>query len=164
MENRPPIPWCDRRRTYCGSGCSVRDKSSNSGACDWEAKIAAQPNSGIMMDADRQPFQPQGQGGQSYGQGGGGQGGGQGRQQQGQGSRHPHHRQKFAGQGRKGPGGGQHRSNNNNNNNQQQPQAQQAPAAPAPANGSQSDMFSAGGESRAEASAPDSAPTREVAD
>lgn len=42
-EQRSPIPWCDRRRTYCASGCSIREKSSNSGACDWEARIAAAP-------------------------------------------------------------------------------------------------------------------------
>lgn len=41
MEQRSAIPWCDRRRTYCASGCSIREKSSNSGACDWEAKMAA---------------------------------------------------------------------------------------------------------------------------
>ena len=40
-DQRPPIPWCDRRRTYCASGCSLRDKLSNSGACDWEARMAA---------------------------------------------------------------------------------------------------------------------------
>ena len=39
MEQRSAIPWCDRRRTYCASGCSVQDSASNSGACDWEAKI-----------------------------------------------------------------------------------------------------------------------------
>lgn len=33
------IPWCDRRRAYCASGCSVAQNTTNSGLCDWESKI-----------------------------------------------------------------------------------------------------------------------------
>ena len=60
-ETRSPIPWCDRRRTYCASGCSLRDKLSNSGACDWEARMAALPPTAYIdeerlpRDSDRQP-------------------------------------------------------------------------------------------------------------
>lgn len=53
MEQRSAIPWCDRRRMYCASGCSLRDKLSNSGACDWEARAAALPPV-VYTEADRQ--------------------------------------------------------------------------------------------------------------
>ena len=54
MEQRSAIPWCDRRRMYCASGCSLRDKLSNSGACDWAARAAALPPV-AYSEADRQP-------------------------------------------------------------------------------------------------------------
>jgi len=60
-ETRSPIPWCDRRRTYCASGCTLRDKLSNSGACDWEARMTALPPNAYIdderqsRDSDRQP-------------------------------------------------------------------------------------------------------------
>ena len=55
MEQRSPIPWCDRRRTYCASGCTVRDKFSNSGACDWESRISLAPYVPQPGDYEPQP-------------------------------------------------------------------------------------------------------------
>jgi hypothetical protein len=41
---------------YCASGCSVKDSRSNSGSCDWEARMAvAKP--GILAD-DPAPQRP----------------------------------------------------------------------------------------------------------
>jgi hypothetical protein len=55
MEQRSPIPWCDRRRTYCASGCTVRGKLSNSGACDWESRISTAPYVPSPGDYEPQP-------------------------------------------------------------------------------------------------------------
>jgi len=102
-DQRPPIPWCDRRRTYCASGCSLRDKLSNSGACDWEARMAAAALLAPRVEAQpRQQEQPSRQQEQ------------QPRQQeqqprQQQPARHPqqaqHPRSKFGNVQRKGQGG-----------------------------------------------------------
>jgi hypothetical protein len=50
---------------YCASGCSLRDKLSNSGACDWEARAAALPpvvyteQDRQLSESDRQPMERQ---------------------------------------------------------------------------------------------------------
>ena len=134
-DQRPPIPWCDRRRTYCASGCSLRDKLSNSGACDWEARMAA-----AALLAPRVEVQPRQQEQQP-------------RQQQP--ARHPqqsqHPRSKFGNVQRKGQGGQGSRPRPNDSNpvppaapvveSSAESTAEGAPAA-APAM-AQPDMFTA---------------------